>query len=58
MKHDRHHIVFCNVILKFLLKLYVTIITFVNNNSNCVSLLTSERLRDVEPIRVESDKKL
>jgi len=29
-----HHIVFCNVILKYLFKLYVSIITFVNNNNN------------------------
>jgi len=37
MLHDRHHIVFWNVILKFLFKLYVTLITFVNNNNNKIT---------------------
>jgi len=33
-RHDSRHIVFWNVILKFIFKLYVTLITFVNNNNN------------------------
>jgi len=32
MLHDRHHIVLWNVILKFVFKLYVSLITFVNND--------------------------
>jgi len=37
MLFDSHHIASWNVILKFIFKLYVTLITFANNNNNNIN---------------------